>query len=112
MCPGPSAPHHRWVTTAADTDRVAPVPTPEWAPWVEVLSSMAACGLVVALMFNWLSVNLTFFGVEAVADPADVRHYWIIVALLAVSVVGSFVAAFHRGAGAALIWHVVVAIVA
>ena len=97
------------MTTATDIHRIA-APRPAWAPWLEVGASVAACGSIVALAFNWLSVNLTFFGVEAVADRADVTIYWTLVVLIAAGVIGSFVGAYVRAAGAALIWHVLVAI--
>ena len=85
---------------------------PQQATWptvVEVLGSMAAVGAIVALVLNWLSVHLVFFGVDVVVEPEDVRNYWVIVTVLALSLVAVFAGAASRPARGAWVWHLLVA---
>ena len=82
---------------------------PVWPTVLEVLGSLTAVAMVGGLLLNWLSVYLVFFGVEAVADPENVHLYWVLVAGLALSVLATFAGAALRPAGAAWVWHLLVA---
>jgi hypothetical protein len=82
---------------------------PVWPSVVEVLGSVTAVAMVGALVLNWLSVYLVFFGIDVVVEPEDVRNYWVIVAVLALSEVATFAGAALRPARGAWVWHVLVA---
>jgi Family of unknown function (DUF6234) len=78
---------------------------------LEALGSVSAIVLVVALAVNWFGAHLTFFGDPVVIDDEDVRHYWVIVGLLATGQLATWVGAARRGAQGAWVWHALVAVV-
>jgi hypothetical protein len=97
-------------TDTARTD----LPSTEQRSWggvVESLASLVSLVLVVALAANWFSAHLTFFGDPVVIDDEDVRNYWVIVGLLAASLLATWVGAARRGARGAWVWHALVAVV-
>jgi hypothetical protein len=76
---------------------------------LEGLGSVIAIGAMVALAVNWLGAHLTFFGEPLVIDEDYVRHYWVIVGLLAMAQLATWVGAVVRGARMAWSWHALVA---
>lgn len=76
--------------------------------WPTAFERVAACvtvGAIGAIFLNYVGSRLTFFGAPVVIDAEEVRNYWIAVAVLSASVVGSFVAAAWRRATKAFVWH-------
>ena len=97
---------------STDTEHpdLAPIARRSRGGVLEGLASTAAVVLIVALALNWFGAHLTFFGDPVVIDDQEVRHYWFIVGLLALSLIASWVGAARRGARAAWAWHALVAV--
>jgi hypothetical protein len=96
---------------STDTEHSALAPTARRSQGgiLEALASTTAIVTIVALGLNWFGAHLTFFGAPVVIDDEDVRNYWVLVAVLAVSQLATWVGAARRGAGKAWILHTIVA---
>ncbi|QIK76643.1 DUF6234 family protein [Nocardioides piscis] len=71
---------------------------------------LAAGGGAAALFpVLYFAVRLAFFGERAVIHPENVRQYWVLVGVLAVSSIAALAAAHRRGGRRALAWHSLVA---
>ncbi len=86
------------------------------APWqataLEVVSSLVAAVMLLAIPFHYADVHVTWMSSEPVIIYAeDVHRYWWWVTLLAVGVVGSFIGAWWRHGNKAFAWHILVAVV-
>jgi peptidoglycan/LPS O-acetylase OafA/YrhL len=104
--------------TSTDAERTDTPPTtsaptsPRRGAALEPLAAVVSVLLVVALGLNWLAAHLTFFGEPVDIDEEYVRNYWVLGALLAASLLATWVSAARREARGAWVWHGLVALAA